>query len=234
MALNPPSPFRVRPLPVTLGSIVAIAGFVVVLAVVARLTADGAVIVRSDADGGVALDATDGGPGEGGGDGGVLDGGPPDAGVVVTVEPGDDAGPEPDAGPPWAEPPPYDPAVVAAAAVVVVERCAQDALRWDPSLGGPFTLRIELSAATHDVAIFDEGEHIGPAPRLQAIGLPSPILEACLLRQGPSMARAPGTLELGTSQAVVARGVLRTDGSVEIADPAIVSTPRPADDRRPP
>jgi hypothetical protein len=174
--MNPPSPLRVRPLPVIFASVVAVAVFVVVLAVVARLTADGVVMPRPDA--GPEADA------------GVLEGGDIDAGVVelVTVEPGPDAGPEPDGGPPTVEPPPYDPAVVAAAAVVVVESCVKDALRWDPSLGGAFTLRVilpvtPLTTSERELEEPGDADDDGPPPVLQTPGLGLPA--AARHRHGP-------------------------------------------------
>lgn len=220
MALNPPSPLRVRPLPVGLASVGAVAVFVVVLAVVARLTADGVVMPRPDA-----------GPEP---DAGVLDGGGVDVGVVelVTVEPGPDAGPEPDGGPPTVEPPPYDPAVVAAAAVVIVEGCVKDALRWDPSLGGAFTLRVllpvtPLTTSERELEEPGDADDDGPPPLLQTPGLVSPVLEACLQRRAIDMARAPGTRDLTAPQAVVARAVLHAGGTVDIADAVVVAAPSP-------
>jgi hypothetical protein len=219
VALNPPSPLRVRPLPVGLASVGAVAVFVVVLAIVARQTADGVVMPRPDA-----------GPEP---DAGLLDGGV-DAGVVelVTVEPGPDAGPEPDGGPPTVEPPPYDPAVVAAAAVVIVEGCVKDALRWDPSLGGAFTLRVllpvtPLTTSERELEEPGDADDDGPPPLLQTPGLVSPVLEACLQRRAIDMARAPGTRDLTAPQAVVARAVLHAGGTVDIADAVVVAAPSP-------
>ncbi len=226
MALNPPSPLRVRPLAVTLASVVAVAVFVVVIAIVARLTADGVVMPRPDA-GPDTVVSSDAGVDV---DGGTL----VDAGVVdvVTVEPGPDAGPEPDAGPPDVEGPPYDPAVVAAAAVVVVERCVQDALRWDPSLGGAFTLRVllpvtPLTTSERELEEPGDADDEGPAPVLQTPGLVSPVLEACLQRRAADMARAPGTKDLTAPQAVVARAVLQATGTIAVADAVVVAVPAP-------
>ncbi len=218
MALNPPSPLRVRPLQVTLASIAAIAVFVVVVAIVARSTADDVMMPRADAGPAAPREA-----------GSRPDAGDGDADVLVTVEPGPDAGPEPDAGPPEVEPPPYDPAIVAAAAVVVVERCVQDALRWDPSLGGAFTLRVVLpiSPLTTSEREPEEqgGDDDGPPPILQTSGLVSPVLDACLARHAGDMARAPGTKDLGAPQAVVARAVLHADSTIAVADAVIVAVP---------
>jgi hypothetical protein len=224
VALNPPSPLRVRPLQVTLASIAAIAVFVVVIALVARSTADDMMIPRADAGPAAPRDAGSWPDGDQHVDGG-------DAGddVLVTVDPGPDAGPEPDAGPPDVEPPPYDPAVVAAAAVVVVERCVQDALRWDPSLGGAFTLRVILPVTPLTTSEREPEEQSvdedGPPPILQTPGLVSPVLDACLARHAGDMARAPGTKDLGAPQAVVARAVLHANSTIAVADAVIVAVP---------
>lgn len=216
MALNPPSPLRVRPLAVLLATGAAIPIFVVVIALVARGTADGVMMPRPDAGPEPLI----------GSDAGVVD-----AGVeLVTVEPGPDAGPEPDAGPPGVELPPYDPAVVAAAAVVVVESCVQDALRWDPSLGGAFTLRVilpvtPLTTSERELEEPGDADDDGPPPVLQTPGLVSPVLDACLLRRAIDMARAPGTKDLTAPQAVVARAVLHANGTIAIADAVVVAAP---------
>ena len=224
MALNPPSPLRVRPLQVTLASIAAITVFVVAIAIVARSTADGVVMPRADAGPAAPRDA-----GSGPDANQHVDGGDSGADVLVTVDPGPDAGPEPDAGPPDVEPPPYDPAVVAAAAVVVVERCVQDALRWDPSLGGAFTLRVILPVPPLTTSEREPeaqgGDDDGPPPILQTQGLVSPVLDACLARRASDMTRAPGTMDIGAPQAVVARAVLHADASVTVADAVIVAVP---------
>jgi hypothetical protein len=248
------SPLQARPLVVGAATTLAVACFVVVVAIVAHLTADDAASDRPPPTADAASTATD----------------PSDAGVVVPVmvgvEEGPDASPQPPAngtasddvdaepGPgasaATAEPAPYDPAAVAAAAVVIVERCAREALRWDPSLGGPFTLRVRLATTaplddTSDDTNDDESEGAtldrtrtsvaSSMVALDALGLTSPVLQACLKRQATRMEQVAGTTQLVSPQAVVARAVLSTEGTVAFADAAIVALPTggPAHDERP-
>jgi hypothetical protein len=226
---------QARPLVVSAATGLAVACFVGLVAVVARLTADDTAIRGPRPTAEAAPTATD----------------PTDAGVVVAVmvgvEEGPDAGPEPvaddtanhdiDAGqrpgaqPTTAEPAPYDPAAVAAAAVVIVERCAREALRWDPSLGGPFMLRVRLATtAPHVDARVDSGVDPGvhahvdsSGVTIDALGLTSPVLQACLKRQATRMEQVAGTAHLVTPQAVVARAVLSTEGTIACADAGIVA-----------
>ncbi len=196
-----------RIIPTTVASVVASAVFVIVIAVVARNTADGvpAPMTYRDAGDVVGDDAVidDAGVGD---DAGVM----ADAGFV-TVDEGPDAGPEPDAGPPFVDGPPYDPALVITAAVEVAAVCAAEAMRWDPSLGGPFTLSVTLPSAVRDVVDVD------------AIGLRSPVLERCLERRGPHIALPGGARHNLVPQRVEARASLGTGAAIEVSDVNIVS-----------
>ena len=225
---------NIRIIPTVLASAVAVVIFVVVLAFVARATADDAIIIVPDAgfvfdagdlDGGVVVyGGSDGGVVVYGGvvhDGGVVDAGVVDAGVVdagppvefVTVSP--DAGPVVDGGPADVEGPPYDVAGVAAVSAVLVEICAKDGLRWDPSLGGPFLLRVSLpeAGAPTTTAV------------IEADGLRSPVLAACLKRRAPTVVLPPGASDLLGAQQVVARATLATDGHVNILGVDVVALP---------
>jgi hypothetical protein len=70
---------------------------------------------------------------------------------------------------------------------------------------------------------------------LDALGLTSPVLQACLKRQATRMEQVAGTTQLVSPQAVVARAVLSTEGTVAFADAAIVALPTglPAHDEPP-
>lgn len=210
-----PGPIRVRLLPTLFASSGAVVVFVFVLAFVARATADGVtmppredpVVVDAGSvaviDAGAIVDA-------GNVDAGDIDAGSVDAGSEV-VDAGElytvsqDAGPDVDGGPAEVEGPPYEPADVAARAVVLVEACAKDALRWDPSLGGTFLLRVTLpEAGTKQV------------PVIVADGLRSPVLSACVKRKQGSVLWPSNAITLPVRQQVVASATLTTDGRIKI------------------
>lgn len=155
--------------------VVAVCTFVLVLAITARLTRDGAGGVPrgapSDVASGSAVMAnspgivlpaapqvdTDAG---GSADAGPIDGpGRSDGGTAWTVPLEPDAGPVAAAGPPVA----LD--EVQSALTPVLERCLRDALRFDPSLGG----RVDLEMVAQDGVL-----------RAQLRGAPSPVLATCL------------------------------------------------------
>ncbi len=243
MALVDPPKVKGPPLfrvvPTLLASVAAVALSVVVIAVVARATADGAVVpMHNDDDGvvvdaGAVLDAGDAGVVAASVDGGVVDAvdagvvhaGVVDAGLVdagppielVTVSP--DAGPVVDGGPATVEGPPYESAAVAAAALVLVEACAVDARRWDPSLGGAFTLRVTLPALPEEL-----GAGSTSTPLLVAAdGLRSPVLEACIARRLSEVVLPPGASDLLQRQQVEARASLSTSGRVEVSSVGVVA-----------
>lgn len=140
--------------------VVAAAAFVVGLAVTAYATRDGAGPVRPRVlEAGMALGAADAGVID------VVDAGsaaPPDAGVVATAEP------EPDSGPVGATAPPVELTVLTAIAQPLLQGCLTEALRFDPSLGGRVSLRVELRGRTLRVL---------PPPGA------SPVLARCLEQQ---------------------------------------------------
>ncbi len=236
MALvDPPKvkrPPLVRVVPTLLASIAAVVVFVVVITIVARVTADAT--SPGAADAGVAGELlVDGGVVDAGvrDDAGVLDAGVLDAGVLdagvldagpavelVTVSA--DAGPVVDGGPPTVEGPPYEPAAVAAAALVLVEACAVDGRRWDPSLGGAFTLRVTLPALP------EVGAAATPLV-IVADGLRSPVLEACMRRRLGEVVLPPGASDLLQQQQVVAQASLSTAGRVAVSAVSIEATSTP-------
>jgi hypothetical protein len=198
-----PSPLGVRPLPTALASLAAALLFVLVTGLVARCTRDSAGPVRAP-----VVDA------------GFVDAGFVDAGFVDAgfVDAGMPYGPTVDGGvyaDPSVAPPPYDPRTVAKEAAAVVERCAADALRWDPSLGGAFTLRVDLL--------------VGAAPRVTPVGLDSPVLLSCIERASPDFVIAVGSgvgevgVDVGVDLVVSARARLDADGRVAWSDAAIGS-----------
>ena len=210
---------RVRVLPTVLASIVATAIFIVVLSVVARVTADSAVVVVRAVDAGIDLvdagfDASDvdaGGVDAGDVDAGFVDAGPPAELVTVSI----DAGPDVDGGPADVEGPPYDVDDVIAVGRVLVEACARDGLRWDPSLGGAFTLRVTLPEA-------------GPTSTsavVEADGLRSPVLSSCLKRRTPTLTWPPGATDLLVPQQVVAAASLSSDGRVKLGAGEVRAVP---------
>lgn len=211
------APPTVRVIPTTVAALVASMVFMVALSVTARLTAEGAVVPPSppaDDEGTAAenVDGVDGGVGAvDAGDAGDADV-VMDAGVLVTVEGGPDAGPEA-LLPPTVDGPPYDVRAVAAAAAALVEDCAKDALRWDPSLGGPFTLRVTLPAA--DV--------VDQSPIIVVDGLRSPVLQGCLQRRQRGLSLPIGATGLLVSQIVTARAALGTDGTVSVSDEGVMA-----------
>ncbi len=249
MALvDPPkvkSPPLFRVVPTLLASFAAVVLCVVVIAVVARATADDATVPTSTAAGVVVV--ADAGPLLDAGvlDAGVLDAGVVEAGVVdagaiavvddagvagvagvadagppielVTVSA--DAGPVVDGGPATVEGPPYEPAAVAAAALVLVEACAVDARRWDPSLGGAFTLRVTLPALPEELSA---GSTSTPL-QVVADGLRSPVLEACIARRLAEVRLPPGASDLLQRQQVEARASLSTSGCVDVSSVSVVS-----------
>jgi hypothetical protein len=208
---------RLRIIPTFIASVVSSAAFVVVLAVVARNTADGVTAPGAFRDAGFDDVATTGvvAGGADAGDAGVADAGPPVE--YVTVDVGPDAGPEADAGPADVAGPPYDPATVIAAAVDVTAVCAAEALRWDPSLGGPFTLSVSLPSATKDVV------------EVFALGLRSPVLERCLQRRGPLLSLPGGARHNLVPQRVQARAHLGAAATVDVSDISIMGVAADAD-----
>lgn len=200
---RPPSPTTLRPLQTGAAAFVASAIFVVVIAVVARATADGVVMPDRDAgfvdvvDAGVVVDA--------GTEDAVVD-----AGALVTVSL--DAGVEVFA-PATVDGPPFDAREVIGAAAVVVEGCAGEALRWDPSLGGPFSLVVDLPVGA-PVAIVVEG-------------LTSPVLSSCLSRRVVDVAwpEAVRASTLAVPLRVHARAKLAGSGEVTWSDAAVTSGP---------
>ena len=208
------APPTVRVIPTTLAALVASMVFMVALSVTARLTAEGAVVPPRPADDELtaaaneaSVDSVDGGVGTGDTVDVVVD-----AGVVVTVEGGPDAGPEA-LLPPTVDGPPYDVRAVAAVAAALVEDCSKDALRWDPSLGGPFTLRVTLPAA--DV--------VDQSPIIVVDGLRSPVLQGCLQRRQRGLSLPIGATGLLVSQIVTARAALGTDGTVSVSDEGVMA-----------
>ena len=203
-----PSPLLVRPIVTAVASVVAAAVFLIVVVVVARATADGVVMPPRDA--GFVVDA--GVVDAGVLDAGVVDAGPEfvDAGALVTVSL--DAGVDvSDGGPASVDGPPFDAGAVVSAAAVVVERCAGDALRWDPSLGGPFSLVVDLP--------------VGAAPAIVVDGLVSPVLTACLERRAVDVAwpEALRASTLAVPLAVRARAILDGSGRVNWSDAAVTA-----------
>ncbi|MDP2340233.1 MAG: hypothetical protein Q8O67_04685 [Deltaproteobacteria bacterium] len=200
-----PSPFKMRPLPTLLASLVTSALFIVGVALIAHATADGTVMHRpwiegDPPDAGFAVVV-------------VVDAGPPeepDAGVMITVsiDAGVDLSP---ALPPTVDGPPFSASEVAAAAVVVVERCAVEALRWDPSLGGPFSLFVDLP--------------VGTPPAIVVEGLTSPVLSSCVERRTPEMSLPPAfqAAALEVPLGVTARATLDATGRVTWSDAVVVS-----------
>lgn len=245
MALVDPPKVKGPPLfrvvPTLLASLAAVAVFIVVIAVVARATADNAVVPQPDdagvvgadvgvqLDGGVVADAdgvVDGGVVDAGVvntgvvDAGVVDAGVTDAGPAVElVTVSADAGPVVDGGPATVEGPPYEPAAVAAAALVLVEACAVDGRRWDPSLGGAFTLRVTLPALPEHV----DGSTSSTPLQVVADGLRSPVLEACIARRLGEVVLPPGASDLLQRQQVEARASLSTSGRVEVSSVGVVA-----------
>ncbi|MBM4282957.1 MAG: hypothetical protein FJ137_20125 [Deltaproteobacteria bacterium] len=137
-------------------------------------------------------------------------------GALVTVSP--DVGPGVDAGPASASGPPFSPTAVVSAAVVVVQACVADALRWDPSLGGPFAVVVDLGP------LFAAEDGAAP-PRLETPGLLSPVLANCLLRRAADVQLPPlGDVEVPL--AVRARATLGADGTIAWSD-ALVTTAAP-------
>ncbi len=198
-----PSPLKIRPLPTLAACVLASGLFVVIVAVLARATADAQTLpVRGFEDAGVVIGA-------------VVDAGTAlpevvDAGVVSTVSL--DAGVDPLPGAaPTVDGPPFSASEVAAAAVVIVERCAVEALRWDPSLGGPFSLVVDLP--------------VGAPPLIIVDGLTSPVLSACVARRAVELGLPPDfqAAALDVALAVVARASLDGSGHVTWSDAAVVS-----------
>jgi hypothetical protein len=218
----PPSPLNVRPALTAVVAVACVVGFVIGLAVVARLTADDAPLYRAP-----VVVVADAGPPV---DGGILDVVPvvDDAGVpaaddataVVTVAQAPEGAV--DAGPPSAPGPPFPPAAIVAAAVGVFEDCAANALRWDPSLGGPFVLVVDLEP------LFSAREGSAP-PRLGTPGLVSPVLARCLERRAGDVVLPPlGDVEVPL--AIRARASLDVGGRITWSDVAVTTSAGPMDD----
>ena len=233
-------PEVIRPLRTIILALVSVAIFNVTLTLVARSTADNVGALSTSSadldpvltqllDGGVLLthddgaEPMDGGPRDAGHlDAGHLDAGHEgdnwqralvDAGPLVWVSA--DAGPVVDAGPPTAPEPPFEADDVANAGGTLVERCSREALRWDPSLGGAFTLVVALPAAgTGDRVV------------VRADGLRSPVLARCLQQRSASTAVPGEALGVTVPLEVRARASLTSSGTVTIADAAILAAER--------
>ena len=197
-----PSPTKIRPLPVLAATIVTGALFILVISVVARLTADGSSMAALHPEGVVVVVVVDAG---------VPDAAPPDAGMEALVTVSIDAGPTQPARAPTVDGPPFSASEVAAAAVVVVEACAVEALRWDPSLGGPFSLFVNLP--------------VGAPPAIVVDDLSSPVLTSCLARRTAELALPPSFhgAALVVALGVSARATLDAAGRVTWSDAVVVS-----------
>jgi hypothetical protein len=131
-----------------------------------------------------------------------------------------------DAGPIMVPGPPFPPAAVIGAAVVVVEACAGDALRWDPSLGGPFVLEVDLGP------LFADDDGAAP-PRVSTPGLLSPVLSSCLQRRAGDIVLPPlGDVEVPLS--VHARATLGAGGSIAWSDAIVTLSKAERMNRGPP
>ncbi len=205
---RPPSPLQVRPIVTGVAALVASFVFVVVTAVVARATADGVVMPDRDAGfpdaGPIVVDA------------GFADAGFFDAGMPYTVSL--DAGVV-DSGPATVDGPPFEAKDVVKAAVVVVEICAGEALRWDPSLGGAFTLVVDLPVGAPVAVIVD--------------GLTSPVLSSCIARRTIDIAWPESMRSSSVAVPLQARARASLDGAGRVtwSDSAVTSGPdRPVAD----
>lgn len=174
------------------GSAFAVIAVVVVVAVTARATRDLAVgVPRSPGDDAVLarrVAPDDAGHGRFSspamaGDDGASRSGEPEL-IAPTV------GLEPDAGPPAVPGPPVDIEAARVAMVPVLERCLQEALRFDPSLGGPADVVVDV----HPGAV---------VARLH--NAPSPVLGACVEERGRALATLTAPLD---SERLVIRVVL--------------------------
>jgi hypothetical protein len=125
-----------------------------------------------------------------------------------------------DGGPADVPGPPFSPAAVVDAAVVVVQACAIDALRWDPSLGGVFGLQVDLGP----LFVAPDG---AAAPRIATPGLLSPVLSNCLARRSGDV-QLPPLGDVSEPLAVHARAVLDAGGRITWSD-AVVTTSRSGD-----
>jgi hypothetical protein len=228
----PPSPLNIHPLRTTLAVLGSSLVFVVGVALVARLTADGQTrsprevlgtttpsVDVTDAGSATTTSRTsspavaDGRPRNDDGDAGTehIE---RDAGVtIVGVSP--DAGVQNDAGPPDVAGPPFSASAVVEAAVVVVQACVGDALRWDPSLGGPFALQIDLGP------LFVAADGAAP-PLVTTPGLTSPVLANCLARRSGDV-QLPSLGDVEVPLAVHARAALDAAGRITWSD-AVVTT----------
>lgn len=197
-----PTPLKIRPLHTLGACLLSSALFVIGVAVTARLTADGS-LAPPHPDTAPTANLVDAG-----GDP-LVDSEPSDAGVMVGVS--NDAGGPELTGPPTVAGPPFDANDVATAAVVIVEVCAVEALRWDPSLGGPFSLFINLP--------------VGAPPTIEVTDLTSPVLASCLHRRSVGMT-LPSSLHaqaLEMPLGVAARASLDAAGIVTWSDAVVVS-----------
>lgn len=203
---RPASPLNARLLPTFAAAFSGSVVFIFAIAFVARCTADGVVMpprapVDAANNGGVdaGVDVSDAGFfDDAGNEIGV------DAGVLVTVTfDGRDAG----VLEMTVSGPPFDAKEVVVIAASVVETCAREALRWDPSLGGPFTLGVELP--------------IGSPPEVVVDGLVSPVLSSCLTRRGAELVFPAAVSNVDAALAVRARANLDGAGVVTWSDAAI-------------
>lgn len=168
--------------------------FVLVLSAAAWWTRDAPVgVPRELAD--VPVVATDAGPA-------FVDAGSAhlDAGELVTV-----AG-DVDAGPAHVTPPPIDAAALGAHIGAASQGCLEDALRFDPSLGGSASVSLQLGG--------DD-----PA-RARLSGVSSPLFSRCLLARLEALA-LPHVSERVELRVVLALDGLRATVSVTSAELAV-------------
>jgi hypothetical protein len=123
-------------------------------------------------------------------------------------------------GPAFVAQPPFAPADLMSAAVVVVQACIADALRWDPSLGGPFVLHVDLAP------LFSSADEPSTGPLLTTPGLLSPVLSSCLSRRAVDVS-LPRLGDIEVPLAVVARATLGADGVVAWSDARITTSAVP-------
>ncbi len=88
-------------------------------------------------------------------------------------------------------------------------------MRWDLSLGGPFSLEVRLPA-------HDEVDEV----TVTVNGLRSPVLESCLLRRKKTLPLPSGARDLSEPQAVTAHGLLKSGGAVDIDGASVISVSR--------
>jgi hypothetical protein len=188
--------------------VVAAAVFIVVLAFVARATRDGAggvVHIPTEEELALAAAALDAGPA-------VVDAGAPaivdagsveDAGERATVE-------NEDAGPTVVPLPPVDAMAVAGEVQPIVEKCLQNALRFDPSLGGKVHVDVEARAAALHATLKDA---------------PSPVLATCFAENARALPFANAGAETSHVEVTLQLDGLRGQVKVVSAELVRVSAP---------